>query len=463
MLDWSYDLLPAEERRLLTWLAVFPQAFTLDQAEALGSGLCSTPVAVTLRHLVAASLVTPVGDRYRLLETVRLYATDKLIAADEAEAARDRHADSIVEWVVAVPDEVVFGTVAGAKYLDEMDHILAALRWFEQRGRLGDIAKVASRTVIAFSLDLPSVAPWLATGGKADDLTPEDRLRWMTASQWAAMANGDMATLAALDPDALPEARDPSGLLLAAAHAFRGLFHAIAWYHLGPEGAPGSDAAARDHAERGIAAVRESWVPTHPAPWFGLTYVGLGDLERALEILRWGAEAPRPPDGLTGACLAMAGIVEQQLGNCDAALEAMAAAQAIFATDPWGIATDFDSFWLATHAPILSAAGRHEDASEIYLRIIDRVRDEGSPPMVLQLVLGCMGVSATVRGAAEVGVQLLVRPVEQPISPLDHLIHSRYLEEASQALTPALVEELKARGRRLSFSEGVALALPVLT
>jgi predicted ATPase/class 3 adenylate cyclase len=462
MLDWSYDLLAADEQRLLTWLSVFPQPFTLEQAEALAAGLSPSPVAATLRRLIATSLVTQTADRYRLLETVRLYATDKLLASGEAEAARDGHAASVLDWVSSFPDDMVFGSRAGAQFVDEMDHILAALRWFEQRDRPGDLARLVSRAVIAFSRDLPSVAVWLAKGATADDLDPEERLRWVVATQWAAVATGDLATLAAIDPDQLDMPTDDAGMLESACHAFRALFHAMAWYNLGPDVVPGSDRAARDHIERGIAAVREPWAQGFSAAWLGLAEVGLGDLDRAAERFRWGVAAPRVPDALTGACLTMAGIVDQLRGDLDSAIEAMDGSLAIFATDPWGIATDFDSFWLASRGPLLSLADRHDDALAVYRRIVEHVHTEGLPALIVSIVLGCLGVSVHLNGEPELAIQLMVQGNERPISPLDHLVFDRYMAEAVEGLAAHEVEALKERGRALTLAEGADLAFSVL-
>ena len=463
MLDWSFDLLAVEEQRLLAWLSVFPQPFTLEQAEALAAELSTTPVAVSLRRLIATSLVSQADDRYRLLETVRLYATDKLVAQGEAEAARDRHAESVLEWATTFSDDMVFGSRAGAQFAVEMDHVLTAMRWFEQRGRLDDVARVVSRGVIGFSRDLPSVAQWLHKVGAARDrLSAEDQWRWTVATQWAAVATGDLATLAAIDPDQLEIAPDESGMLVSGAHSFRALFHANAWYRLGPEGAPGADQLARAHIERGMAAVREPWAAGFSAAWFGLAQVGLGELDRATELFRWGSDAPRPPDAVTGACLAMRGVVEQLRGNIPEALEAMEAAQAIFATDPWGIATDFDAFWLATYGPVLSHAGRHEEAADLFRGIVDRVREDGLPLLVEVIVLGCLGISAVTRGANEAAVQLIVKGYEQAVTPLDHMSFAHYLEEATRDLPEEVVEDLKRRGRELTFAEGAALGLSVL-
>ena len=81
-IDWSYDLLSDAERALLRRLAVFAGGFTLDAAEAVGSGgdIDGTDVMDLLSRLVEKSLVEleADGERYRLLETVRQYAQERL-------------------------------------------------------------------------------------------------------------------------------------------------------------------------------------------------------------------------------------------------------------------------------------------------------------------------------------------------------------------------------------------------
>ena len=97
-LDWSHDLLPMTERVLLARLSVFTGKFCLEDAEGVCSreGLPSGQIGVLLGRLVAKSLVVsgPEAEpRYSLLETIRVYAGERLEQAGEVCSLRDRHAN----------------------------------------------------------------------------------------------------------------------------------------------------------------------------------------------------------------------------------------------------------------------------------------------------------------------------------------------------------------------------------
>lgn len=101
-LDWSYELLPADEQQLLTRLSVFPGAFTLQGAMALAGPDRPWEASVqALEQLVAKSLVASRYDqgqaRFRLLETTRRYAAHRLAAAGGATEAQQLHARYVVE------------------------------------------------------------------------------------------------------------------------------------------------------------------------------------------------------------------------------------------------------------------------------------------------------------------------------------------------------------------------------
>ncbi|MEK7327551.1 MAG: protein kinase, partial [Chloroflexota bacterium] len=99
-IDWSYNLLSELERRLLCRLSVFAGGWTLEAAEAVcaGEGLESYEILDLLIQLVNKSLVAVEREqgeeaRYRLLETIREYALERLAASGEAETVRREHAE----------------------------------------------------------------------------------------------------------------------------------------------------------------------------------------------------------------------------------------------------------------------------------------------------------------------------------------------------------------------------------
>ncbi|MBI5302785.1 MAG: tetratricopeptide repeat protein [Chloroflexi bacterium] len=104
-MDWSFDLLSEPERILFRRLAVFAGGFTLDQAEVIcaGDGLHADDMLDVLADLVDKSLVSVfkyeegAAARYRMLETIRQYASEKMTEAGEAYSLRARHLDFFLQ------------------------------------------------------------------------------------------------------------------------------------------------------------------------------------------------------------------------------------------------------------------------------------------------------------------------------------------------------------------------------
>ncbi|MEH2524122.1 MULTISPECIES: ATP-binding protein [unclassified Bradyrhizobium] len=101
-LDWSYELIAPEERTLLEYLSIFPGPFTLQGARALAGDL-DDPDAVLIRleQLVTKSLVASsprsAQTSFRLLETTRAYAIEKLTASGASHAAASKHASYVLQ------------------------------------------------------------------------------------------------------------------------------------------------------------------------------------------------------------------------------------------------------------------------------------------------------------------------------------------------------------------------------
>ena len=137
LIDWSYDLLEPPERTLLQRLAVFAGGWTLEAAEAIGAGGAIEVDAVLdlLARLVEKSLVSVDADRerYRLLDTVRHYALERLGEAGDAAATRTRH----LRYYVALGEAAAPALVGPdqAKWLRRLDfeqeNMLAAHAWCE--------------------------------------------------------------------------------------------------------------------------------------------------------------------------------------------------------------------------------------------------------------------------------------------------------------------------------------------
>ncbi|HVE45848.1 MAG TPA: tetratricopeptide repeat protein [Acidimicrobiales bacterium] len=134
--DWSYELLSTVEQRALARLAVFPDTFDTEAAEAVMSGgdggVAPEDALDVLCRLVDKSLVVAhnegVAFRYRLLETIRQYGAEKLAEAGQEVATRRRHRDAFIARV-----EAWRGMPFGADFLHgafaDAENFRAALEW----------------------------------------------------------------------------------------------------------------------------------------------------------------------------------------------------------------------------------------------------------------------------------------------------------------------------------------------
>ena len=146
LIDWSWDLLTEDERRLLRRLSVFAGGCTLEAAaevarlpdEAAPGGDPSLDTLDALGRLVGRSLVVVDrggSTRYHLLETIRQYARDRLVAADETTELRNRHLAFYLRLALEAEPELIGRDLAAwLTRLDaDADNLRAAIDWaFEE-------------------------------------------------------------------------------------------------------------------------------------------------------------------------------------------------------------------------------------------------------------------------------------------------------------------------------------------
>jgi predicted ATPase/class 3 adenylate cyclase/DNA-binding CsgD family transcriptional regulator len=149
--DWSHALLTEPERVLFRRLAVFMGGFDLDAAEAVAGGgeVERYQVLDQLTLLVDKSLVVAENasgrTRYRLLETVRQYALEKLGESGEADAVRTRHRDHFTAMAALLDTAVRAGHHERLEQAEtEIDNLRAAFAWSRENSDTGLALQLAS-------------------------------------------------------------------------------------------------------------------------------------------------------------------------------------------------------------------------------------------------------------------------------------------------------------------------------
>jgi predicted ATPase len=136
-LDWSYELLSEPERVVLRRLSIFAARFTLEAAGAVSAhdDVTESEVVDCVANLIAKSLLATndndaIAD-YRLLETTRAYALDKLAEAGETDVVARRHAEYSQHLCERIDTEREKGSAAepAATHGPHLDNLRAALDW----------------------------------------------------------------------------------------------------------------------------------------------------------------------------------------------------------------------------------------------------------------------------------------------------------------------------------------------
>jgi predicted ATPase/DNA-binding CsgD family transcriptional regulator len=129
---WSHQLLDPTEQKALRSLAVFVGGFDADAAASVAPGLSFDVLARLVDKSLVAVIESPRGrTRYRLLETVREFASELLVDADEVGAARERHLRHFSALADIAREEWL--TTGAQRFVNQLDddyeNVRAALEW----------------------------------------------------------------------------------------------------------------------------------------------------------------------------------------------------------------------------------------------------------------------------------------------------------------------------------------------
>jgi predicted ATPase len=158
--DWSYKLLTTPERALLCRLSIFAGPFTLDgaRAVAVADDTGASEVLDLLGSLVAKSIVTTLTSdrslRYRLLDTTRTYALEKLAVELDADATARSHALYFLHVLERAEASQLSELSSPVSLAAQFGNVRAALRWcFSESGdRVTGVALAAASMPLFFEL-----------------------------------------------------------------------------------------------------------------------------------------------------------------------------------------------------------------------------------------------------------------------------------------------------------------------
>lgn len=163
-LEWSNDLLSAAEQSVLYHLGVFASSFTIPAAEAVVGDevILEKQVFEHVASLIRKSMIAVVPrqrvPRYRLLETTRAFALEKLAARGEANSTRHRHACHVLRMLEQATSE--WETTSDATWLERYSPVLedlrAALAWAMNENSDDAVALAGASWPLWRQLSLPS-------------------------------------------------------------------------------------------------------------------------------------------------------------------------------------------------------------------------------------------------------------------------------------------------------------------
>ena len=331
-IEWSYALLDRGEQELFRQLAVFAGGWTLEAAEAIvQSRDPGAPLWQTLRSLVEKSLAQTEGvggadRRYRMLETIREYALERLAASGDLDATRQRHADYYValaeqaESELWGPEEQVWLR----RMEQEHENFRAVLRWAGEQGD-GELSMRLAGALAYFWWERDHIREgrrWLEQAlALSPDGPPGPRAKALVGAGTLAGALGDFATARGLLQNALELAvADPVTTTRALTR-----LGMVAMFE-------GENPEAQALLERSLVLCQEvqdlRWRAL-VATWLGWAHMLVGDLDRAEATLTEGLDICRTEGNRRLAMVAMSYLARVKLKRRDDVGAAVLAAAAL--------------------------------------------------------------------------------------------------------------------------------------
>jgi predicted ATPase/DNA-binding CsgD family transcriptional regulator len=367
--DWSYYLLSEPERALLRRLSVFAGGWTFEAAEAVGAGDGVQTYAVLdlLAQLVEKSLVLAEEQhgsvRYRLLETIRQYAREKLAEAGENARTRDRHLAYFLRLAEEAEPKLrgAEDRKAVEQLEEEHDNLRAALEWSLTPAQPAEAALRLSGALTWFWWRRgyhDEGCRWLARALAATPDPPAARMKALHGAGWLAHHRRDSATARELLRESLGIARELNDPWT------------VAWalHALGRVAYFDNDAAtARALGEESLAmaeAVGDDWLIAWALHLLGLAAYIAADYPMARAYYMRSLVIRRQlgyQEGI-GILLALMGLVALREGDLIQAHTLYREALAVVRTvlGPWGT-----SMPLASFAYIAAASGQPIQAAHL--------------------------------------------------------------------------------------------------
>jgi predicted ATPase/DNA-binding winged helix-turn-helix (wHTH) protein len=398
-IDASYQLLPAEQKALLRRMAVFPGPFDLDLVERIAAAPGTDVITVIdqVTDLVDRSLVavdaTGGHTRYRLYDSIRVYAEEHLDAAGERTLLRDRY----VEEMASIADDFIAEALERwspdliAAVVERFTHLMTAVEWaLEDHG-----PERAYRLVLPLygpihgSRAAPVAALVRRVTERWDGRTVPLHAEVLAVGATALLLSGDLDGAFAFGHEA---AHDPAGSPLARIFAHRTLGYVCA--HRGDR------ATGLAHLDAALDAA-----------------AGFDAFRRELQV-SWAAIVDDPTRHQEALNVAE-GVAQAARASGDAVNEAWAYVVAghrrLLLGDVAGAARDADSllelaedgafpyFTVAGHrakATVLTLEGRWDEASGHWRAAVELVAEHGDPDG-LALTLRLAAAAAGSLGYAE--------------------------------------------------------------